>query len=875
MAWLKEIDSWGLPPAELECYILPESIESPAPAGLFVIFKNAGKIKGLAIAEPYTCIGKKLYIPADAELLPQVSAEELQTLLIWERQLLHPSIGLVGFEQQDQVNLSRLFHYEEAVNADWSFAHPGLPERPGFNQIQVASPSAKELMETIKEEIGQKPLDEIPAGPADRSSSAIQRMLDKLKMALLKTGLFAAAGLFRLIHAGKPSSGNYNPSGKPGLLQQLQEWLAQNLSELQQRRDSEINRLLKLFENDRDEALQYAIPLSSPYLNRGSKTSSASLTRQSTQFNLDRLGGGQVVDAWDVSQHYNSLRTKYLDAAQKEIGQKNFKKAAYIYAHLMGDYHSAANVLEQGGLYRQAAALYRDHLKNMASAAECLERGGLYHDAIDLYQNMSRHEKAGDLYRKIQQWEKGEEQYEKHIANRLTYNDYLDAARVMTEKLEQTGRGKQTLLEGWKASRQEEACLKGYFDLILKKEEENAEKEVREVFARHTARHKRIPFLNVLEYIGKKKKDPELVATAQEIAYEIVHDETEAGNVSILNNLKKFLPGDRLIGSDTSRYTTKKAGKTSSPGASATFLLDPGIQWLKAAWHRHQFLAIGIKDGCLQMARGNWYGNLEYYSWTNAVKSLTRFTLINTPYYSNTVLLHSSDGLPVTRKNLPRNKYFTEALVVYCPVWLHGGPAQCVIREDSKIGQLAITDGILTLHQYSQHGDLEKSVHCCFEDGSETRFHVPHHSFIAFHKGYYYTYSDKQFISISEAGYITARPLTTGIRFFSALQSFQEFYMVISTNEGCLVARPSDGTPLMTEDFFATDLIPSIICLLSPELFVLAEKKKACLFENTVNGPVMIGEVEVSNTLVAVLPARTHRQFALVEENGRITVHDA
>ncbi|MET0392902.1 MAG: hypothetical protein ABW019_07160 [Chitinophagaceae bacterium] len=873
MAWLKEIDRWGLPAAELECYFLPESVQSPAPAGLLVIFKDAGKIKDIVIAEPYTCIGGKLYIPVDAELLPQVSAAEWQDLLVWERQVFHPSIGFVGFEKADQVSLSDLFSYSETSDADWSFAHPGLPDRPRLEEIRVERPSAEELIETIKEEIGQKPLEDIPADPAEESS-ALSRLLDRLKMGLLKGGLFAAAGLNRLMPEGNPSAGRHDPSGKPGFLQQLQEWLAQNLGKLQEKRDNEIGRLLKLFDENRDEALQYAIPLDSQYLKRGNQTGSGHLMRRSTQFDLDRLGGGEAVDYWDIGHHYHSLRTKYLDAAQKEIERKNFKKSAYIYAHLLADFNSAANVLEQGGLYREAAALYQDHLKNIASAAECLERGGLYHEAIELYDDMGRHEKAGDLYMRLQLPEKGEQQYEKYIAERLSQSEHLDASRVMTEKLYQTARGKQTLLEGWKESRQSEACLKGYFDMVLKKEEENTEKEVREVFARHTTEHKRVSFLNVLEYVGKKKRDPELAATAQEIAYEIVHDETEAGRTAVLSTLKKFLPGDRLIGSDTSRYTTGMLSKATAQREPGIFHLDPSIRWLKAVWHRHQFLVVGIKNDCLHMARGNWYGNLEYYSWTNTVKPNIRVTLINTPYYSNTVLLHSSDGLPVTRKNLPRNKYFTEALLVYCPVWLHGSPAQCLIGEDKDFHRLALDNGALTLHHYSPNGELKRSVHCHGEEEERGWNHLPAHGYIAWHEGYYYTYSDKDFISISEAGQVSHHPLGTGIRFFAALQSFREFYIVISTNKGCLLCRTSHGKLLMGGDFFATDPIPSIIAPLSATLFVIAEKRKASLFGITNGYAVMISELEVRGNIIAVMPARNHNQFAVVEESGRISIHD-
>src|SRR4051812_8444512 len=107
--WLREIGRWKLPVDELECYIVPVSIQSPEPTGLFVIFKNAEVVRHIDLLEAYTCIAQKLFIPVNAELLPQTSEQELARLLVWDRQVFHHVNGFIGFERNDQVVLHDLF----------------------------------------------------------------------------------------------------------------------------------------------------------------------------------------------------------------------------------------------------------------------------------------------------------------------------------------------------------------------------------------------------------------------------------------------------------------------------------------------------------------------------------------------------------------------------------------------------------------------------------------------------------------------------------------------------------------------------------------------------------------------------------------------
>jgi len=869
--WLMEISRWKIPVDQLECYLLPQSIHSIEPAGLFVVFRDVD-IRQIDFLEPYTCVEQKLFIPVNSELVPPVSGMEMKTLLRWPLQVYHPVIGLIGFEKEDAIQPGDLFFYSTANQQDWSFAHPGIFPRPAFSRIDVMQPSAEELIEEIQKEIGQQSLLDIPK---DRTNdpSAVEKLVDNIKYGILKALFTGAQQINKLLP--EAGNGNNQNTGEESLLQKLGRWLHQNLEELEKKRKDEISRLLNMFDEDTDEALQYAIPLDSPYLNRGSSHPvSSSLSRNPLDFNLGRLGGGRRVDTWDVSDRYNDLRTKYLKAAEKEIEKKDFKKAAYVYAHLLGDYNGAANVLEQGKMYREAAALHKDHLKNIAAAAECLERGALYNEAIELYKDLKKDEKIGDLYCTLQQQTQAAVYYEKHIDIKIKNNDYLDAARVMNEKLEAKERAKQTLIDGWDHSYQYEPCLKKYFEIVLDTETESAASRAKNIFSRHMPKHKRLPFLNALEYLNFKKNDEDFTSAAREMAYEIVHDEASAGNVHALHSLKKFFPNDKLIGADTSRFSTGSKNISGNTGEVKGIHLDPSIQWLKAAWHRNQFLVIGIKNTCLHMARCNWYGNLEYYSWTNPVKEHSRFIIISKPYYTNHILLHTSDVLPITRKSLSKNKYFNEALIVNCPISLHKGSPRLTLVEDKGICRIDEGGGAITLHWYTMSGDLKKSIDCTFLQPELATDQVTYNAQLVYHSEYFYTNRTRIIMAISATGSISAIEMKSGIRLFAASFLYDKLYLVISTYAGCYLCRAKASTLTLREEVFAEVLIPDQIVFIASNKFVITEKRKAHLFEIVNEMPEALQQFETNDIIVSVLPTSNRNQFALIEQNGKITLCD-
>ena len=865
-AWLREISSWQLAPADFTCYVMPVSSQSIQAAGLFAVFKKNVKINRLNLLEPFACVAGRLFIPVNAQLSPAAGETELQQLLLWHVQVLHPALGFVGFEEKDQLKLPDLFLYGEPLATDWSFAHPGLPERPGFQYIQVEAPSAEEMLSSIKEEIGQKPLAEIPEDPAGKQT-AIDRLLTNIKFGILGGLLSFSEGINQRL----PATPQNDAAGGPGIFQKFQHWLQTNLEALEQRRNNELQRLMKLFDEDSEEALRYAIPLNSPYLDRGTAAPSDTLQRRAPNFDLRRLGGGRGVDGWDIGNYYQTLRGKYLASAQRETQLKEFKKAAYVYAHLLGDFNAAANVLQQGGFYREAAALYKDHLKNIPAAAECLEKGELYNEAIALYRELQKNEKVADLYRLLQQEKEASLFYEKYIKEKQDSGNYLDAARVVKEKLQAPERAKSVLLEGWQGTYQSESCLKGYFDIVLQEDAGAAAQAVNTVYHNHTPRHKKMPFLNVLDYVGKKRKEEDFAARSREIMFEIVHAEAEEGNLAALHNLQLFLPADRMVAADASRYISQMQGNKPATPTPGVFYLNKDIKWLKACWHRNQFLVIGLKDGYLQMARVNWYANTEYYSWSNRIESTDGFYFVNAPLHSNQVLLLTSGKLALTRKNLPRNKYFNEPLLLASPIWMHKTGAGYAINEEKDICGLVKIGRDAAIQYYSAEGELKRTV-TVDNSGSLTQ-----HGFqaILYQNGYFYTYYEKEIICISTRGIMYRSMLDSIIRVIAIAPTPGQPYLLVSTNRGCSVFVVAEGKIKLQGDVFAQDMIPSRMVFVSAAQFVITEQTRAVLFEIKPGGgtPVQVKRYQLHQEIIAVLPGAGRHQFAMIEQGGRIELY--
>ena len=617
--WLAEIEQWGIDLNRLSCFLLPASLKTPTASGLFVLFRFPNDAEKLELMAPYGRIGQKLFLPTDAELFPQTTPAELDRLLNWEVQIFHPSIGLVGLSQKDQLSFADVIRFGSPQPTSWSMAKVGIPPKVRLTHIELEAQDQDTWMESLQQEMRKRPLDEIPPDPKEEGESLFGS-LGRLGLG----GLISATDALRDLFQSDETDGK--GSSEPGALDRLSQWAKGKMDDLQARRNQQLNRLLNLFERNIDEALKYAIPLDSPYLNRGTAPPSDRLGRRNTNFNLGNLGGGGRADYWDIGSFYPNLRRKYQEAARKAIQAGDFRKAAYIYAHLLGDFRSAANVLRQGKYYREAAALYRDHLKDKRAAVRCLEEGGLLLEAIEIYLELKQHEKAGDLYLQLDQAEQAEKQYRICVQIELEKEKYLEACRLLLSKLDAEEEARAILLKGWQSSPQADLCLRKYADLIARDQEENLHEHIEQIFQEQTIGQRRELFLKTLVHINNKHRDEALLETSRQISYEVISEQIHEGKLGMLHSLREFLPGDRLIGSDTSRYKhlfrnrppSKRPGPDNREYEPYLFLelSYPEMSiWTQAISCGEMLFATGLKTGKAIVVRANVEGHMEYNSW--------------------------------------------------------------------------------------------------------------------------------------------------------------------------------------------------------------------------------------------------------------------
>ncbi|MGI4874106.1 MAG: hypothetical protein ACRYFX_23345 [Janthinobacterium lividum] len=566
LAWLRELGSWDIAPENLACYVVPESVHSVWAAGLLVVPTGAARLPA-DCREPYDVVAGRLYLPTHATLRPAATDAELQSRLLYAVQFFHPTIGLVGFEATDQLDLTALVTAGPPRPADWSRAQPGPPLPPPLHQIRVEAPTLREVLDPNQAEVGTAPLTSVPGQP--EPPTPLQQALNKLKDNALRAGLKATDGLLdglkKMGEAGSGSAGQ-GPgqaagTGGSGLLEQLNNFFKGSLDELERKRRNELERLLELFGQDIGEALRYAIPLDSPYQHRGTAAPGSQLGPRPTEFNLGGLGGGGRVDGWDIGPYESQLRAQYQRAAEQEAAAGRAKKAAYIYAHLLGNYLAAAQALEAGGFFREAAVLYQEHLRNPRAAALALERGGFWFEAIELYVGLSEWEKAGDLHQQLGQPDQARAYYERAAAEAEAKSQLLLAARLLSEKLARPTQAEALLLTGWAGPRQPADHLREYLRLLAARPA-GLPAALRTLYQQHTPPGRHLLLLEtLLAHLPTRPTDPALQAVVQELGFEIISQEAAAGRPNSLHLLKKLLPQDHLLAGDASRYITGWRGR--------------------------------------------------------------------------------------------------------------------------------------------------------------------------------------------------------------------------------------------------------------------------------------------------------------------------
>lgn len=876
--WLAVLEEYQIALQDIYCYEMPIAIDNIKTSGLFVVLKEGVSSKDQTFKHPYYRYGNTMYIPLSATLFPPVTQEEVNELSQYHVQCFHPTIGLVGWEKEEEFLWNTIKYQLEYKDIDWSLATHESFEIPAIKNLVIHAPDTeKEVVDSLEKEVEKEDLASIPLDE-DEQFSMTDKIIGKLGVPILK-------GLLKFLQffpegGTSPRSYSSGTSGSPvkitqsslkegsvspGLLDKFEDWLKKNIDELEKRQQKEINKLLKMLDEDPLEALKYAIPLGGDELGRGKDVPSYKLTRNNVNFNMSSMSSGSSVYGWDVGNHYYELRRKYIENANKEVENKNFRKAAYIYAHLLKDFHNAANVLEQGGYYKEAATLYLEKLNNKETAATCYEKGMHYNEAIEIHKELKNHEKIGDLYGLLNNENLSKEYYIIASEIQLKKQDYLDAARIQKQKLADTNASKNILLKGWKSSFKAEACLSNYFSESYEEEPETLPFILENIYKNHTSKDKESQLLNVL--YKSPRRDFNIEEKSTDIAYKIISKKLLTGRSQDIHKLKSFVE-DKSLESDINRFmsTTPLKKKETDP---IDFFLNANMTWTEGIKHKNQLLFLGHNDTHRYIVRVNQYKDIEYVVLKNKYDSNIRVSLINNPIYSDTVLIiYDSDTATLTEDiTLYKNKYFEDV------VYLKSTPK---LKKDASYA--IHTDAYFSIQHHGERYQIEKynndldlmSVQDLKKETVISNDLNFKNQKIIYRDDYLYTFSDMCFYVIHEnTGKVYMTHLHTSIQGFDVLASKN---ILIKTYSGLLILKFEANTFTTVIPYFSKDFFGKKAFFLGTNKVIHHSGKEVKVFT------IEQEEVYISRTfsiddIICCLPVSRNR-FSILTSNGNIKIYE-
>lgn len=673
LRWLEELVAWGDDLVDIDCLVIGRGDDGRIHGLLAIAPAHKKSMPPLgARCFPYVAPVPRCFIPADAKLDPPLAGAALSKLLpsseclyVW-----HPTAGWIAFEPPQTLRAPRLLGPIAPAEVAWDRAVPGTALNGRLHSIEPAiAPNADQTISGLGGDIGEKGSSLADLPPDPNEPTAMQKFGQSL-MGNAARAISGIAGwmqsLAKAAGGGNPTHGKQTGAGHTGAgsggakgwgwLDAIQKWaddrwqqLAQHLEE---QRHKELSRLMKMLERDPDAGLQYAIPFTNDGgLGRGIAPPGATLGRRNVDFNLSGLGGGQAIDAWDAGDFRQKLIARYRELASREIALGRHRRAAYIFAQLLGDLNSAAKTLEDGKHYREAAILYEHKLKNPQAAARCYRSGGLWSEALELYERLHEFETIGDLHRQLSDEEAARFGYLRALEQRLTHDDPLAAARIANEKLRDPERS-LSILWGWPASKQASAALREAVRIAgsLGRHDE-VRHAVERIARRAIMAPERLPdAVEEMASVCESYPDPRVRSFAESSARNVVAERLEDAPPSEVARLTKALarlvPSDKLLATDCRNYTARRA--PANPPAIkrqpieriGQWSLPEGVAWSVAGGSYRNWVAAGWQNGILHVVRGTWSGQMQELP--EAYRGLTERPLLLAihPAGVHKVLLH-------------------------------------------------------------------------------------------------------------------------------------------------------------------------------------------------------------------------------------------
>ena len=480
-SWLRALQEIGIQARTTKFYLAPTDAKDVNASGLIAISEPSSTNQKQTRPTPIVPRGAiplvilattsraRLFLPSYGKLSPWCDLDIKKQLEISRTSVFVwlPQSGLIGFEPEDEIQPALLIKPSTDANRSLEWMAPLTPPHIPDRLPQISITSSMEMQQLFvqeREQIGgdsDKLLDineqgepqkkNLPSKVRDAARQIAAKYFTKAPNA--KQTASGAASKQPAQKAG-PNAGQ---SGKAAdsVFGNISRYLNNFFNEsLQAERDRQIEKLLRLMARNPDLALKYSIPMggaSGGGVGRGISSPGSKLSQHNVDFSLSNVaGGGRAVDPWNIRDDLRKrLLDSYREQARREIAAGRHRRAAYIYAHLLGDFAYAATILEQGKFYAEAATLYGKHLNRPRDQARCLVSAAQFPAAAAIYEELGDHIAAGDLWSKIAELEKAKDAYEKAIDAALGRSDIIAAAKLMDEKLHQRERAEQLLWQQW------------------------------------------------------------------------------------------------------------------------------------------------------------------------------------------------------------------------------------------------------------------------------------------------------------------------------------------------------------------------------------------------------------------------------------------
>jgi hypothetical protein len=154
--WFREMELWKIGWENLRCFALPKSRNDNGLAGLFVVFAEGVSPENIEVAQFYQKVEKALFIPLNAALYPPMTDEEIARFARWNVNVLHPSIGFVGFDKEDEIPPESLLIISRPVQGNWGKAKAGNPGSATLKELRMSIPAPDHVFQALKDEIQPK-----------------------------------------------------------------------------------------------------------------------------------------------------------------------------------------------------------------------------------------------------------------------------------------------------------------------------------------------------------------------------------------------------------------------------------------------------------------------------------------------------------------------------------------------------------------------------------------------------------------------------------------------------------------------------------------------------------------------------------------------